>query len=201
MFCLDLETAGLYPAEADGNDFITCIGVASQYGVRQFSAEAGLFRASPYEAENLLLKRFIKTANDSDSIISGQSFFTYNGIAFDLPFLQTRLLYHNFPEFDPINIFCDYEHYDLSLFSKYLNNNRYISKDEFCRKYGNLYIPSTLSGAYLSRIYKNQTVTDDEHIDMLQHNAIDLAATYKVATKQSAYSDFKTFYEKVLSKN
>lgn len=174
---LDIETSGLDAS----HDHITCIGTLDpDMGIMQFTKPAWMFREDPLAAEKELLGEFIKSTR-------GHNFFivSYNGVAFDIPFILSRCAFH---DIDTIS-FPPKTHTDLSRFVKH-TTKRYVSKDTAARNTTGLYVPSNISGAFLARIYKNKTVTDEQHMEMLQHNAIDLITTMKMFNILKYYQDF-----------
>jgi uncharacterized protein YprB with RNaseH-like and TPR domain len=179
---LDLETSGLSP----DNHFITCIGILEDIGIRQFSAPARLFREDPKRAEHFLLENFLAHMESTPETIT---FITFNGAKFDFPFIATRLIKQQLEESLSVSI-LDEHNIDLSVFIRNLMQ-RYTSKDDACRKFCNLYVPRKSEGIFLSRIYSQQVVTDDEHTEMLQHNAVDLGITHRLWLGLQRFPDFQ----------
>jgi len=166
VIILDIETEGLNKDV----DNITCMGILTKdHGVNQFLPSRNyLFDfLSNFDTEKYFLV-------------------TYNGKSFDIPFIE-KCLSKPFPNF---------KHIDLSIFCKMLNNNRYISKSEACNRIGGFYTGNRTSGLYTARIYKNDLVSSDDHIQMLQHNAMDLCDTYRLYLSLLRFPDFKEWVEK-----
>jgi uncharacterized protein YprB with RNaseH-like and TPR domain len=118
---------------------------------------------------------------DTDEVV------TYNGNKFDFPFILTRCAIQE-PEigWKPPALS---KHIDLSEFIKIIAS-RYTSKDTAADKFGNLYVPRTIAGSFLARVYKFRRVTDEQHLMMLQHNAIDLITTARMYGVLKDYPDF-----------
>ncbi len=179
FFVLDIETSGLDAKR----DFITCIGILTDEGIRQISDSAACFRSNPLRAEQSILGDFYQWCHN-DSISPSDTLITYNGLGFDLPFIHER---------GCAGVLTN-PHIDLSLFVK-ASTSRYVSKDIAASKLGNLYVPSGIPGAYLARAYNSGLVTDMEHLEMLQHNAVDLVTTARLYEKIRSYPDFRSWLE------
>lgn len=181
MWALDIETSGLDPESC----FITCIGFADECGLVQYSSPAASFQKDPIAAEESLLENFLSVGRSfADPLVS------YNGLMFDLPFLQRRLAYHG----KSIPKMLEARHIDLMAFVKHLDpKSRWIGKDEAIRRFSNIYLPKMSSGQFLSRLYTHQRTTPLDHLEMLQHNAIDVAAVYRLALFLQDYPDFTDF--------
>jgi uncharacterized protein YprB with RNaseH-like and TPR domain len=190
--CVDLETSGLLPKVS----WATCVGLGSESGVQQFSAPAKDFREKPLDAEFSLLTELTETKHN----LSEKDFLIgYNSFKFDLPFLQARLEYHKLST-DIVKELRKAKHIDMSLYCRTLTktdrtpDGYYITKDESARKLCALYVPSSASGAYLAQIYSNQVVTDEEHLDCLNHNSIDITTELKMHHHFMRIPDYKEFY-------
>ena len=184
---LDIETAGL---DAQ-HDWITCIGVLSKdEGIRQFTHSAQSFRTEPLKAEETILSEFFAWYRDHP-FQKDEFLLTYNGEGFDVPFIDVRA---SIPKSPSINTdgFPPKSHTDLSKFVK-VANSRYLSKDIAADHMADLYVPRTCHGGFLARIYKYRKVTDIQHANMLQHNAIDLATTMKMWEIFREYEDFDSW--------
>lgn len=184
MIFLDIETSGLDPIK----DFITCIGILpTDQGIMQFSCSAEEFRSDPQRAEQVILLSFTTwlEANASRDLIA-----SYNGDAFDIPFMKSRCFHHDI-------IFPSITHLDIFPFIQRIHGRR-LSKDDAARRYCDLYIPSNSSGAFLARIYSNRKATDMQHLLMLQHNAIDLVTTARLCDSLSQFDDFQKWKEEML---
>ena len=183
MFCLDIETSGLDPEK----HFITCIGISSEHGIHQFSSSAKSFREEPLVAEKRLIAEFfewiVKKYSEPVTVLC------YNGLSFDYPFIFKRAHLHSLKV---PRLFATSKVIDVMVFARKLAG-RLISKDETIRKYSNIYIPRNSSGAYVARIYFYGRVTDDEHIEMLQHNSLDVCATIRFMNALKDYPDFMEF--------
>jgi hypothetical protein len=112
-------------------------------------------------------------------------------MSFDINFIQTRAKLQT-----PKSFICEdflYAHHtDLHLFAKHIFK-RFTSKDEACRKIANMYVPRKSDGYFCARIYKTQKVTDDQHYEMLQHNAVDLGVTLRLYDYLKGCDDFIEF--------
>ena len=183
---LDIETTGLDPE----TDRITCIGIMSSNGIIQFSETTTLLKTKPEMAEENILLKFRAHMKEAKAL----TLITYNGVNFDLKFIAARMKKHfNSSDGEITRILYFHPHIDLAVFSKKLNGNRNISKEFACHKIGNIYVPRSSSGLFLARIYTSRTFTEQDHYEMLQHNAIDLAATLKFYNHLQIYPDFKSF--------
>jgi hypothetical protein len=174
---LDIETSSLHPETG----FITCIGLLdSQSGIRQFSADFPSSPANPLSCEEKLLTDFVSHITLSDTLI------TYNGYAFDIPFIESRCGFHKLGwKFLPDLM----DHIDLAIFFKQ-DFGRRVSKDEAASKFLNIYVPRSLDGAFLSRVYSYGYATHDDHLQMLAHNALDLTTTARMYDSLKKYPDF-----------
>lgn len=182
---LDIESSGLKPEE----DFITCIGVGSEYGFHQFSAPASEFRSDHIFAEEHLLL----AAREHCDILMGahpECMITYNGIGFDVPFIDRRAGIQKIIA----SFTLPKTHVDVSVFVKRIFG-RNTTKDEACFKLCNLYCPKMMAGLMLARLYKSGAVTDSQHIEMLQHNALDLGATLRMHRALKQFPDYLAFLE------
>jgi len=177
IIILDIETSGLDAQE----DHITCIGCLDpERGITQFTHSAEAFRTEPLMAEKDILEHFFAYYHPKMALI------TYNGVKFDVPFILARAELH---DIDHEVGFPPKSHIDLSRFVKHVSKH-YTSKDTAARNTAGLYVPNTIAGSFLARIYKHKTVTDEQHLEMLQHNSIDLAATAKMHAILHDYKDF-----------
>jgi hypothetical protein len=181
---LDLETSGLDPT----NNFITMVGTMDDDGVRVFSSPASEFRKDPLAAESNLLHRL------SEATFKCHSLLSFNGIYFDHPFLQTRLLAHSLPTPAFLNM---KKHIDLMLFATHINGGTRISKDMAASKYCNLYVPKASSGAWLAQIYSQRIVTDSQHVGAIGHNLQDLITTYQMLEVWKTFPSFNKFYTNI----
>jgi hypothetical protein len=195
MITLDIETTGLFPsptpemtARGDTEDYIVAIGVMDEFGVTIFSSPLATFKISLEEAESICLRsfcNFFMETSDDEIILS------YNGIEFDIPFITSKLLkrggetYLNFSK-----LLLDTKHIDLMHYAQFVAGRR-LQKEDACRKLGNLYVPRKSEGLWNARIYKNpQLLTENDHLEMLQHNATDLTATARLYNVVKHFPDF-----------
>ena len=169
---LDIETSGLDPEKS----FITCIGFASNAGIHQ----SAITQRTP---EKVILEQF---TNNSKILADGAFFVTYNGRAFDYPFIIERSKDESIKSIPQV---------DLEPFARAMNGGIRISKDQWMTKYLNIYIPKLGSGAWLSQIYSAGNVSDDEHMEMLSHNALDLANTLRAFHACKRFPNFSSFVE------
>jgi len=188
IFSLDIETSGL----AALDDWCTVVGMMTGYGTMQFSVPAKLWREDPVNAELLTLQNFSAYLDTFLTTFPLAEMITFNGQGFDIPFLKTRFAKHGLPTHN-LDLMAA-NHTDLSLFT-YGVMKKYISKDDACHKFCNLYIPRKTEGLYCARIYKFLCVTDDQHYENLQHNCIDLAATLRFREGLAQFSDFNHWLE------
>lgn len=184
MFALDIETSGLKPEDC----FITCIGIADERGLKQWSAPAAHFRQDWWAAEQELIEEFCRDVEDC-AVATEETLVTYNGVQFDLPFMETRFKSN---QQDLPNLLMQAHHIDLFFFVKSLYG-RAAGKDDAIRRFSNIYVPKNSSGSYLARMYTNGKATDQDHMEMLQHNAIDCCATLRFALSLRGYKDFEDF--------
>ena len=198
--CLDIETTGLLPSPnpsqiSKGNteDYIVAIGCLDDTSLNIFSAPFDLYKEPDglKKSEEFCLNAFADYYYD---LLDYQStrLLTYNGISFDVPFITSKLL--QLPRHTDSRIIGDLldtsHHIDLMRYSQYVTGRR-LTKDDACRKLGNLYIPRKSEGLWNARIYKNPTLlTDNDHIEMLSHNAIDLTATQRLFNVVRNFPDY-----------
>lgn len=178
LIALDIESSGLEPDKSR----ITCIGVASEYGIVQFSARLE-------QDEKVILQEFVDWLDsfDSDSVFT---LLTYNGRKFDLPFIFYRALHLG------VNIPQDLlsgPHIDMFDYATHANAGVRIPKDLFLSKYLNMYVPRSCSGAWLARQYSAKKMTMDGHLQNLLHNATDLAMTLRAYEELITFEDFNQF--------
>lgn len=172
---MDIETSGL----SCSKDFITCIGIMDSQGIHQFTSPASMFRSSPLEAEGALMSRFFSYIKCNPI----KALLTYNGNAFDIPFINKR--YDTEP-------FSPEKHIDLMEYSS-LVNGRMVKKDDNARHMCNLHVPWSTSAAYLAKAYDSKSISDEDHHNMLSHNAIDLVITRQMFGRLERLHQFKTF--------
>ncbi len=158
LIFLDIETTGLDPK----TNRISCIGLLSDAGIAQFSDLDENNLIAQYETK---MEKF--TTEDYTLI-------TYNGKAFDIPFIAERkriLQKTNQPE----NI----QHIDLhEIIQQNYSEGKLIRKDQVCRDF-NIFIPKII-GAKTCAIYYDAFLDGaDAYIlnDIFFHNACDLIAT------------------------
>jgi uncharacterized protein YprB with RNaseH-like and TPR domain len=199
LITLDIETTGLYPtptaddlAKGNTEDFIVAIGCIDNFGLTIFSVPYRDFQHSLEAAEQHILRQFSNFV--SEFAKPDEIFVTYNGKSFDIPFITSKLLKHS-PKFGDFASFSDelksYRQADLMDFAKLVSGRR-MSKDEACMKLGNIYVPRKTDGLWLARLYKNPALlTENDHLEMLQHNAIDIASTKRLYNSVSCFPDFQ----------
>lgn len=191
MIVLDIETTGLYPAPGKDKspDSIVAIGCLDDYGVKIFSAPYRSFSSNPIqEIEAEILMDFSSWLRNHDDA----TFLTYNGAEFDIPFITTKLLQSGTDYSSGIaDQLLSFPHIDLMQYSRFVTGKR-LSKDDACRKLANLYVPRKSEGLWNARIYKNpELLTENDHLEMLQHNATDLTATARLYNVVKNFQDFK----------
>jgi uncharacterized protein YprB with RNaseH-like and TPR domain len=193
---LDIETCGLYPAPIGNRipDFIVAIGVMDDSELHIFSAPHEQFiSGAPL---GIIEKQVIKNFGDWFTNHVADTFLTYNGAEFDLPFIATKLLQTN-EEADAelANQLLSNPNIDLIEYAKYITGRR-IGKDDACRKLANLYVPRKTEGLWNARIYKNpHLLTLNDHLEMLHHNAVDLTATARLYNVVKSFPDFKEWMQ------
>jgi hypothetical protein len=191
IIVIDIETTGLYPSPPGTNaipDYIVAIGILDEYGINVISSPYPEFSfagsAGLPNIERDIIRRF---CDYFDNILENEFFVTYNGASFDIPFIATKLMPDN-PE--KANQLLSFRNIDLMEYSKFITGRR-ISKDDACRKLANLYVPRKTEGLWSARIYKNTSLlTENDHMDMLQHNAIDLASTARLFNVVKEFPDY-----------
>jgi uncharacterized protein YprB with RNaseH-like and TPR domain len=185
MITLDIETTGLYPAKHPP-DFIVGIGVLTDFEMRIFTAPHYDFTGLPLPViEDNILKDFTKWLMNQPQ---DEIFLTYNGRKFDIPFIATKLIEYGNVELAD-NLFgipnIDLIHYAKSV------TGRWLSKDDCCRKLGNLYVPRKTDGLWSARIYKHPyLLTKNDHLQMIHHNAVDLTATARLYNVVKEFPDY-----------
>lgn len=204
---MDIESSGLFPNGIENDkghkdssyqdDFITCIGVLTPQGIIQFTDEADGLRSNPLTSERLILQNFgawLQSLHlnpiNHDNPDNIARIITYNGISFDFNFIRNRCEFQGLPNILPSSL--DPLHLDIAPFV-YKLMGRYTSKDDACRKLANMYVPRKSEGFFCARIYKTQKLTDVDHIDMLQHNSVDLCVTAKLFDYLRKFEDFQIF--------
>ena len=194
MITIDIETTGLYPSptpeminRGSTEDFIVAVGCMDEHGINIFSAPFDTYRFSLVEAEKECLRAFSNYFMETDDNL----LLSYNGILFDNPFIATKLMKYrgSFNE-NAAKLLLETKHIDLMPFATKVVGRR-IGKDDACRKLGNLYVPRKSEGLWNARIYKNpELLTENEHLEMLQHNATDLTATNRLYNVVKHFPDF-----------
>ena len=193
---LDIETTGLYPAPTGNRtpDFIVAIGVLDESELHIFSAPHEVFISGAPLAH--IERNVIKNFAEWYSEVVEDTFITYNGAEFDLPFIATKLLQSNEEgDADLANQLLSNPNIDLIDYARYITGRR-IGKDDACRKLANLYVPRKTEGLWNARIYKNpHLLTLNDHLEMLHHNAVDLTATARLYNVVKTFPDFKEWME------
>ena len=190
ILSFDIETTGLigeFKPVGEPETRITCIGFASDSGIQQFSSPPDAWNAGPDAAERSLLHRF----SESRLLCNGGDIVTYNGASFDFPLLKERLAKHNLDSLPG-----DFLHIDQMDFTLLLPKYR-CTKEDAAAKYADLYIPKTITSAFSARAYLHKKVTPRIHMQMLQHNAIDVTATLAYHHELSSYPDYGAFVQKL----
>ena len=182
MITLDIETQGLDPT----TDSVVAIGILDEFGIQVLSAPFSVYQADMNAAEHGIIKQFadylIHIVPDSDF------FLTYNGLEFDMPFLFSRMAVHGFV--GESKVLFELKNIDLIRYAKHVTGRR-LGKNDACSKLGNLYVPRKTEGLWSARIYKNpQLLSENEHLEMLQHNATDLTATARLYNVVKGFPDF-----------
>lgn len=150
---LDIETTGINPDESE----ITLIGTMDKNGIKQYSFQEDL--------------RLVCDKINSDYDVFGvvPTIVTYNGYAFDIPFLEKKL-----------GLEINNEHIDLYLTAKEKlgKYNKYFSKDSIAR-FSEIYVPSNITGGRCAFIGNRSIEIDKPEMLMkvYQHNALDLITT------------------------
>lgn len=160
---LDIETGGLDKEK----DLVSCVGALRLgSGVQVFSgSERGLLLEACAFFDNL----------PDDSVLV-----SFNGVSFDLPFVRSACERNRIPFF-----LKRFKHLDLMpvarihVAGKLPNGEEgWISKDRACDRMG-IYVPKTVNGFKCALIAKGGC-DQWEMLDVLAHNAVDLAATAKL---------------------
>jgi len=196
MITIDIETTGLTPSptpqmQSEGctEDYIVAIGCMDDFGINIFSSPFDTYKVSLEAAEQDCLSafsRYLQTMDEKEAILS------YNGTDFDFPFILSKLIkYNSAALFDNTSkFFPEFQHIDLMGYAKFVTGRR-LAKDDACRKLANLYVPRKSEGLWNARIYKNpQLLTENDHLEMLQHNATDLTATARLYNVVKHFPDF-----------
>jgi len=194
MMTIDIETTGLCPsptpamlANKETEDYIVAIGCLDEFGINIFSSYYDTYKISLEAAEKDCLRHFgdYFLQLDEDTLLS------YNGVDFDIPFIVSKLIkYGGETNANLSKLLLETNHIDLMGFSKLIAGRR-LAKDDACRKLGNLYVPRKSEGLWNARIYKNpQLLSENEHLEMLQHNATDLTATTRLYNVVKQFQDF-----------
>jgi uncharacterized protein YprB with RNaseH-like and TPR domain len=120
-----------------------------------------------------------------------EPFLSYNGKLFDIPFITTKLLgYKSEYASHSADLLLSAPHIDLMDYAKFATGKR-LSKDDACRKLANLYVPRKTEGLWNARIYKNPLLlSENDHFEMLHHNAVDLTATARLHSVVSRFPDY-----------
>jgi len=197
MITLDIETTGLYPSPPEGSleteDFIVAIGVMDEFGMSIFTVPFEGFKTSLEAAEINILRTFSNWFFDNPIGQEEPILLTYNGFEFDIPFISTKLLKYSKdnPQFSACaKHLVDTRNIDLIRYAKFACGRR-LGKEDACRKLANLYVPRKTEGLWNARIYKNPSLlTENDHVEMLQHNATDLAATARLHNVVSRFPDY-----------
>lgn len=182
MITLDIETTGLDPT----TDYVVAIGILDDFGIQILSSPVTGYQADLNAAEHGILKQF------ADYLVhlvpDGDFFLTYNGVEFDMPFLFSRMGIHGFT--GESKILFELKDIDLIHYAKYVTGRR-LGKNDACSKLGNLYVPRKSEGLWSARIYKNpKLLTENDHLEMLQHNATDLSSTARLYNVVKGFPDF-----------
>jgi len=195
IITIDIESSGLYPSPtpemiANGvtEDYIVAIGCMDEFGMQIFSAPFDTYKISLELAEKECINAF---SNYFLKYSEGQSILSYNGIGFDVPFVSSKFLKTKLETHaNTSSLLFDTPHIDLMGYARFVTGRR-LSKDDACRKLANLYVPRKSEGLWNARIYKNpQLLTENDHLEMLQHNATDLTATARLYNVVKHFPDF-----------
>ena len=194
MITLDIETTGLYPSptpeavrQGTTEDYIVAIGCMDEFGIQIFSAPFDTYKVSLELAEKECLRAFSNYFMEMDT----SNLLSYNGLSFDNPFISSKFLKHGSEtQSNTAKLLLDTPHIDLMGYAQFVTGRR-LSKDDACRKLANLYVPRKSEGLWNARIYKNpQLLTENDHLEMLQHNATDLTATTRLYNVVKHFPDF-----------
>ena len=203
MIILDCETTGLYPSPPAPAkpDYIVAIGVLDDFSLNIFSAPHSVFatdiRVDSTEAHLAAIEKEI-IANFSRWFRNHTEdhFVTYNGRLFDIPFITTKILQNNTEFSDNLaDQLLSTDNIDLIEYAKFATGRR-IGKDDACRKLANLYVPRKTEGLWNARIYKNpHLLSENDHYEMLHHNAVDLTATARLYNVVRRFPDFQEWMD------
>ena len=182
MISLDIETTGLDSA----TDTIVAIGCLDGARMDIISASVEEFKKSPQNAEKQIIDDFgshLLTCNPDDVLL------TYNGLSFDLPFIKHRAEKHGL--WKKMAFLPETPHVDLFPFVHHAFGRR-ANKEEACSKLANLYVPRKNDGMWIARLYSHpELLTENDHLDMLAHNATDISSTYKLYNVLKEFPDFQ----------
>ncbi|HOK22597.1 MAG TPA: ribonuclease H-like domain-containing protein [Candidatus Hydrothermia bacterium] len=165
---LDLETRGLSRNEP--------IFIAGLLFPREDGSEVSQFVAKTAKKEKLLLQWVMEK-------IENYAVFTYNGKAFDIPFIKYRCEFHGLDYIDPKL------HFDLLPYSRYIWKETFNSKAlkvlecnvmDYNREFD---VPSFIVPDIIKRY---RTTGDKRYLEIVvRHNLYDLIATLKLLEKIS----------------
>lgn len=190
VLSLDLETDGLIIEEAGVKavfPHITCIGIAQDNGIQQFTSPWSLWNSNPAEAETSLLRRF----TDSRLLDQADEVITYNGNSFDIPLLEERMKKNDLGALP--SQFIHFDQMDFTLLSQKYR----CTKEEAAARYADMYVPKTTRAVFCARAYLYKKVTPEIHMSMLSHNAMDVCTTWTYHHKMLGYPDYDAFISKV----
>jgi uncharacterized protein YprB with RNaseH-like and TPR domain len=174
-------------SEGCTEDYIVAIGCLDDFSMNIFSAPYDGFKVSLEVAEAAALRDFGDYLLHSDDNL----LLSYNGVEFDIPFIVSKLIrYGGETNHNIAKLLLEAKHIDLMGYAKFVTGRR-LAKDDACRKLANLYVPRKSEGLWNARIYKNpQLLSENDHLEMLQHNATDLTATARLYNVVKHFPDF-----------
>ena len=155
---LDIETAGL-----SANTYVFLCGLMHFDG-EHFHVEQVFAR--DYTEEEGLLRYTREAMAHFDTVV------TYNGAAFDLPFIRTRMAVHRIPDVDPVGS-VDLLHSSRRVFRERLPNCRLVTVERHLRGVDRV---DDIPSRFIPRAYHEYVRTRDARImrNVVYHNRMDL---------------------------
>lgn len=155
---LDIETAGL-----SANTYVFLVGLMYWAG-GEFHVEQAFAR--DYTEEEGMLHHVRGTMGRFGAVV------TYNGAAFDLPFLRTRMAIHRMPDFEPIDS-VDLLHAARRTYRPLLPNCRLVTVEKHLR---GVERTDDIPSRFIPRAYHEFVRTKDARImrSVVYHNRMDV---------------------------
>jgi len=158
LLFLDIETAGL-----SANTYMFLCGLM-YFADGRFVAEQVFAR--DYTEEEGVLRHVRSMIDRFDTVV------TYNGAAFDLPFLRARMAVHRVPDIEPVAS-ADLLHAARRVFRETLPNCRLVTVERFLRGVDRV---DDIPSRFIPRAYHEFVHTKDARImrNVVYHNRMDL---------------------------